>query len=85
MWGTNQFCLNCHQVGQTKQFIKGSFFLEVFLWLCFIVPGVAYSLWRLSDIKYVCRVCESDQIVPLDSERAQAILKSISTRKEAIK
>jgi len=42
-------CANCGHLGDEKQVTKGSFGIEVILWLCFLIPGLIYSLWRLSS------------------------------------
>lgn len=67
------FCPNCHMVGQPKTKTPGSFLIEVVLWLCFIVPGVLYSLWRLAARKQVCAYCSSPGLIPADSPRAQQL------------
>jgi len=42
-------CLQCGSVNERAvKTIQGSFLLECFLWLLFILPGVIYSVWRLT-------------------------------------
>ena len=71
---TNLYCSNCGTVGTPKARTKGSFIIEVFLWLCFILPGVIYSLWRLTSREKVCPACGSPNMIPLDSPKARAAL-----------
>lgn len=40
-------CPNCGFSGCPKTITKGSFSVELILWLFFILPGVDYSVWRL--------------------------------------
>lgn len=60
-------CQNCGNSGIPVRFTKGSLLIEIVLWICFIVPGLIYSLWRLTTRQDVCRACSSAQLVPLDS------------------
>lgn len=68
-----KICSLCGTIGQPKLFTKGSFLIELFLWLCFIFPGVLYSLWRVSSKVGVCRKCGSQNLLPLDSPMGQEI------------
>jgi len=43
------YCKNCGFVGVPKMFVRGSFFIELVLWVCFIIPGIIYSIWRLTN------------------------------------
>jgi hypothetical protein len=43
------YCPNCGTWGSPKTYTKGSFALEVLLWLCLLVPGLLYSVWRLAS------------------------------------
>lgn len=45
--------------------------LEVVLWLCLLLPGVIYSLWRLSARRRVCAACGA-HVVPSDTPVAIA-------------
>jgi DNA-directed RNA polymerase subunit RPC12/RpoP len=48
--------------------------MEVLLWLCFIVPGIIYSVWRLASRYQGCQKCGSKRIIPVDSPTAKAAL-----------
>lgn len=69
-------CTRCHTVALPETKTKGSFLIEVILWLCFIVPGLIYSIWRLSSKFDVCPSCGSTDLVSADSPRGQSILKN---------
>lgn len=68
------YCNNCGTVGSPRTRTKGSFLIEVFLWLMLIVPGIIYSLWRLTTKEKVCPGCGAPNMLPLDSPKARAAL-----------
>lgn len=71
-----QLCTQCLTQAKPKTHTRGSFFLELLLWLCFLVPGLIYSLWRLTTRRQVCRNCLSPSIIPIDSPRATLMKKA---------
>ena len=60
-------CLNCGTVGAPKTVTKGSFLVEIILWLFFIIPGIIYSIWRLTTRAKACCSCGAENMVPLNS------------------
>ncbi|HYK53441.1 MAG TPA: hypothetical protein VEV38_07920 [Candidatus Eremiobacteraceae bacterium] len=70
-----QICESCCFVGypETKA-AGGGFgcFVEGLLWLFFIIPGLIYTVWRMSTIKKVCPKCGS-HMIPLDSPRGRRL------------
>lgn len=60
-------CKECGSISEPKTVTKGSIWIEVVLWLCFIIPGLIYSIWRHATRHDACRVCGSTSIVPLDT------------------
>lgn len=56
-------CPNCGYEGPGKRFIKGSFGIEVVLWLLFLIPGFIYSIWRLTTPYFGCPKCEYQYVV----------------------
>jgi predicted RNA-binding Zn-ribbon protein involved in translation (DUF1610 family) len=68
------YCPQCGAVGAGKRRTKGSFLVEVILWLCFIIPGLLYSLWRVSSRETVCAKCGATGIIPADSPKAREAL-----------
>lgn len=75
---SDKLCVVCGTVGRPKSVTRGSMGIEIILWLMFIVPGVIYSIWRLTTRREACPACGSDQIIPVQSPRAQEILRSRS-------
>ena len=60
-------CKECGYAGPMTTITMGSFAIELFLWLCFLVPGLLYSLWRSSSRRKGCPKCKSTSVVPTDS------------------
>lgn len=68
------YCANCGALGLPKTRVKGSFWIELVLWFCFLVPGLIYSVWRLTTKAPVCSSCQSTSIMPSTSPNAKAAL-----------
>ena len=68
-------CTSCGFVGQPKAITKGSFWIEVILWLCFIIPGLIYSVWRLSSRHDGCPSCGQTTLIPAASPMAKNFLR----------
>lgn len=66
-------CSACGTTGKPKTETRGSFFIEVILWLCFLIPGMIYTVWRLTTRRKVCRACSAHQLLPLDSPAGKAL------------
>jgi len=67
-------CANCGCCGKPKQITKGSFFIELFLWL-FFIPGLIYTIWRLTTRDWACPKCKAPNMIPFDTPRGQQLLK----------
>lgn len=63
-------CRNCGYQGLAKTITKGSIFIEIILWICFIIPGLIYSIWRISSRYKACPKCKAPNMVSLDSPMA---------------
>ena len=66
-------CVTCGHVGPPKRQTPGSFLIELVLWCALIVPGLIYSLWRLSARKNVCAVCGGVALVPPESPKGRQV------------
>lgn len=71
-------CTACGTEAPPKDVTKGSMAVELVLWLCFIVPGVIYSVWRLTSKHRACPACGSAQLIPIDSPAAVAHRKALT-------
>jgi len=67
-------CANCGFKGMSKKYTKGAFWIEVILWLCFLIPGLIYTVWRLTTRYMGCRQCGSAALVPIDSPRGRKLI-----------
>lgn len=67
-------CTNCLTEGRPKNYIKGNVVLELLLWTLFLVPGLIYTVWRLSTRYKGCPKCGAADMIPINSPRAQAML-----------
>jgi hypothetical protein len=69
----NMICINCGFVGNPTKRAKGSFVVELVLWSCFVVPGLIYSLWRLTTKETVCRRCGAENMLPVNSPHGRKL------------
>ena len=60
-------CPNCGTIGKPETVTKGNILIEIGLWLLFLIPGVIYSIWRLTTRTKACRSCGVENMVPLSS------------------
>lgn len=63
---SQSICTQCGHVGNPKKVTKGSFIIEIILWCLFLVPGLIYTIWRVSSRYKVCPNCKGTMI-PTDS------------------
>ncbi len=57
----------CGYVGYPKKHTKGSILIEILLWLFLILPGLIYSIWRLTTKQMICPKCKNPTMIPTDS------------------
>ena len=67
-------CGNCGFVGKPKSKVKGSIILEILRWLFCILPGVIYSLWRMTTRYKACPSCGAPNMIPADSPKGKKII-----------
>ena len=76
-------CARCGWYGvETKTTRSGSFLVELALWLVFILPGLIYSLWRLSTRVETCPMCGEPRPLPENSPVAIHILSDLGIKPE---
>ena len=68
-------CPSCGTRGQPSSEVRGSFAIEIVLWLMFIIPGIIYSLWRVSTRTAVCPACKQPGMIPANSPNGQRLIK----------
>lgn len=72
--GRSMLCKSCGFVGSSKSGVPGSLGVEILLWLCLIVPGLIYSLWRDSARYRACPKCGGKEMIPADSPVGKKII-----------
>ena len=65
------FCTSCGTVGRPRVRNRGSSAIEIILWLCFIFPGLFYTLWRMGRRDRYCRTCKAQTVIPVESPIAR--------------
>lgn len=73
----NVICKECGYTGKAKKITKGSIFIELILWICFFIPGLLYSIWRLTTRSNGCPKCKHQSVIPIDSPVAKKLLADI--------
>lgn len=67
-------CSNCGYVGKPKKMTKGSMLMELVLWLLLLVPGIIYSIWRMTTRYEACPKCGNVNMIPTDTPKGQELL-----------
>lgn len=78
MFKKESICKHCDTISKPKTITKGSFIIELFLWLFFIIPGVIYSLWRITSRYEACPTCLEPNMIRLDTPYGQKLMKKAS-------
>lgn len=55
-------CRHCGTAQRGQSALPGSGWIELVLWLCWVVPGLIYSIWRRGG-KPACTSCGSRDLV----------------------
>jgi len=76
MGSKKYICSTCGYVGKPKSATSGSFLMELVLWLLLILPGIIYSIWRLTTKHLVCPKCGNATMIPLDTPKGQELAKT---------
>ena len=73
----NYICTYCGYKGPRMFVVQGSAIVEIILWLCFIIPGVIYSMWRLRTKEKICPSCNQRTMIFLYSPLGQKIKREL--------
>lgn len=69
------YCTACGSVFRyPKKMTRGNILIEIILWLFLLIPGLIYTIWRLSTKYKVCPSCKAPTIIPANSPIAQKAL-----------
>ena len=73
--GKTLYCVACGSMfKRPKTMTRGHILIEIILWLAFLIPGLIYTIWRLSTKYKVCPNCKSTTIIPANSPVAKKVL-----------
>ena len=70
-------CDSCGSADSGEKITPGSIGIEIILWLLFLLPGLCYSVWRLSAKKIVCKQCGSSELIPINTPKGYQMLKKM--------
>lgn len=73
-------CKDCGYIGMVSQTSRGSILIEIVLWLCVIVPGLIYSIWRMSNKAYRCPGCSGWNMIPTSTPIGQKLVSERLTK-----
>ncbi|VAX25283.1 hypothetical protein MNBD_NITROSPINAE02-648 [hydrothermal vent metagenome] len=57
----------CGTKGHPKSIVKGSFLIEIFLWLFLILPGLIYTVWRITSRYDAYPACLNASMIPANT------------------
>ena len=69
-------CMRCKSRVEPVEVVRGSFLIELALWIFFLLPGLLYHLWVSSTSHQICPECGSDDLVPAGSPRGKELMGS---------
>lgn len=72
----NMVCQNCGTRGEPKTITKGSIAIEIILWLCLIVPGLIYSVWRLTTRQPGCPACGQTSMIGINTPKGRQLIET---------
>lgn len=76
-------CVKCGHVGDSRTVTKGSLLIELILWLCFLIPGLIYSIWRHTSRYQACPLCGNAELLPANAPLAQKFIRENAPRSQA--
>jgi hypothetical protein len=68
-------CKVCGNVQHEKSGLPGSGWIELVLWLCYVIPGVIYSIWRRSRHQAACVSCRCREVLDVTTPVGQLLVK----------
>ena len=72
-------CADCGTRGDSRTQTRGNILIEIILWLCFILPGLIYSIWRRSNRSEVCPACGHASMIPVGSPRGRQLVEQFAS------
>jgi hypothetical protein len=75
-------CPNCGSRGEPKTTTRGNIAIEIVLWLCFIIPGLIYSVWRTTTKYKACPSCGSAGMIGVNTPNGRMLADKLNVNKE---
>ncbi len=67
-------CARCGCSAKPIIYRRGSIGVEIILWLCLIIPGLAYTVWRFVTRARICPNCYTDTMISTKSSLGQKLI-----------
>lgn len=67
-------CGDCGEMSVAKVQTPGHILIEIVLWCFFLIPGIIYTIWRLTSRRVACVHC-GGKMFTLTSPKGRAMLK----------
>jgi len=71
-------CPSCGTQGDPTTITKGSLGVEILLWICFLVPGLIYSVWRTSTRYKACPSCQHAPMLGINTPNGKILAEKFS-------
>lgn len=72
-------CPNCGSVTSPETKYRGNFAIELILWLCFLIPGLIYTIWRATSKYSACPACGHTGMIPLNTPNGKLLEEKFRT------
>lgn len=70
-----RICKACGTLNTEGEGLPGSGWIELVLYVCYIVPGIIYSIWRRTKKNAACVACSSRDLVQIGTPIGKSLFK----------
>ena len=67
-------CTACCCTDKPIKYRRGRNKREILLWICFIVPGLLYTIWRNTSTILACPRCETTTMISTKTPHGQRLI-----------
>ncbi len=75
-------CPNCGYIGKGQ--VRGHILIELMLWLVYIIPGLIYSIWRLSAKRTVCPECGYHAMLSVHTRKGRIMVNDFLEKEKKV-
>ncbi len=72
------YCKSCKNKTMNPK-RKGNGWIEIILWICYIIPGLIYSIWRRSGQPNICPTCNKNTLIPAMFNEPESVKRNIES------